>query len=174
MSEKPTAGSTTDSALRRFREYTAAALATIVILGTVVMMVVALFHIDTSDRFGRIKDLLLLLNPLLGVIIGYYFNKVSTEARAESAEETAQNATLSAQQAIEARNAAETEARAAQSKAEEALSTLSEVSRAADDVLAQMPATPRTLGVDEEGRPTEDARLELRAALAHARRITGS
>lgn len=68
---------------------------------------------------------LLIVNPLLGVVIGYYFNKVSTEARAESTESTAQSATMSAQQATEARNAAEAEAQAARSEAEEALCRLS-------------------------------------------------
>ncbi len=175
MSEQPSLDVRTGSALRRFREYVTAFIAVIVILSTIVMMIVALGYVDSSDdQFSRVKDLLLLINPLLGVVIGYYFNKVSTEARAESAEATAQSASLGAQQATEARNVADAAAQAARAEAEEAVSTLSEVSRAAEQVLSQMPApAPGILGVDESGIPVEDARLELLTALARAKRITG-
>lgn len=170
MSEKPSV----KSDLRRFREYVAAAIAVIVVLGTVVMLITALCYVDSSDQFAHVKDLLLIINPLLGVVIGYYFNKVSTEARAESAEATAQSAALSAQQATEARNAAETEAQAAKSKAEEAVATLSAVSQAAEKVLPQVPApAPGVLKAGEEGLPVEDARLELQVALARAKRLIG-
>jgi len=172
MSEKPSATGSADCGLRRFREYVAAGIAIAIIVGTIVMMITALGYVGFSDQFARVKDLLLIVNPLLGVVIGYYFNKVSTEARAESAEATAQSAALSAQQATEARNAAETEAQAARTEAEEAMSTLSAVSQAAEKVLSQAPVT-RTLGVGEEGEPVEDARLELQVALARAKRVTG-
>jgi len=173
MSEKPSATGSADSSLRHFREYVAAGIAIIVILGTLVMMIMALRYVGSSDQFARVKDLLLIVNPLLGVVIGYYFNKVSTEARAESAEATAQSAALSAQQATEARNAAETEAQAARTEAEEAMSTLSAVSQAAEKMLSQAPA-PGVLGVSEEGEPIEDARLELEVALARAKRVIGN
>ena len=172
MSEKPSEANTSD--LRHFREYVAAAIAMIVILGTVVMLIMALRYVNSSEQFARVKDLLLIINPLLGVVIGYYFNKVSTEARAESAEATAQSAALNAQQASEARNIAETEAQAAKSKAEEAVATLSAVSQAAEKVLTQVPVpAPGVLKAGDEGQPVEDARLELQVALARAKRITG-
>jgi len=174
MSEKPTAEVTAGTGMRRFREYVTAALAAIITLGEIVILVMALLYTGSSDEFARVKDLLLIINPLLGVVIGYYFASKSGEARAESAEQTAQTATLSAQQAIEARNAADADAQAALIEAEEATSTLLEVSQAAESALAQMPApAPATLGVGEEGTPVEDARLELRVALARAKRITG-
>ena len=172
MSEKPPAEVTADRAMRRFREYVTALIAVIVILGTIVIMIIAVNHIDSSDQFARIKDLLLLINPLLGVVIGYYFSKVTSEARAESAESAAQTATLSAQQAIEARNVAAAEAQAAMLEAEEATSALIEVSQAAESALAQAPALG-TLRAAEEGGPAADVRLELQAALARAKRITG-
>lgn len=173
MSEKPSAKGPADSGLRHFREYVAAGIAIVIIVGTIVMMVLALGYVDSSDQFARAKDLLLIINPLLGVVIGYYFNKVSTEARAESAEATAQSAALSAQQATEARNAAEAKAQAAKTEAEEAMSTLSAVSQAAEKVLSQAPA-PGVLRVGEEGEPVEDARLELQVALARAKRVIGN
>ena len=172
MSEKPPVAITTNADLRHFREYVAAAIAMIVILGTVVMLIMALRYVDSSEQFARVKDLLLVVNPLLGVVIGYYFNKVSTEARAESAEATAQSAALSAQQASEARNTAEAEAQAAKSQAEEAITTLSAVSQAAEKVLPQVPApVPGVLKAGEEGAPVADDRLELRVALARAKQL---
>ncbi|MEA3397659.1 MAG: hypothetical protein U9R05_09390 [Chloroflexota bacterium] len=174
MSEKPPVAVTTNPDLRHFREYVAAAIAVIVVLGTVVMLITALRYVNSSDQFTRVKDLLLIINPLLGVVIGYYFNKVSTEARAESAEATAQSAALNAQQASEARNSAETEAQTAKTEAEEAMSTLSAVSQAAEKVLSQAPApAPGMLKAGDEGLPVEDARLELQVALARAKRIIG-
>ncbi len=177
MSEKPPVAVTTKSDLRHFREYVAAAIAMIVVLGTVVMLITALRYVryvDSSDQFTRVKDLLLIINPLLGVVIGYYFNKVSTEARAESAEATAQSAALNAQQASAARNTAEAEAQAAKNKAEEAITTLSAVSQAVEKVLPQVPApVPGVLKAGEEGLPVADARLELQVALARARRLIG-
>jgi len=76
MSEKPPVEVAADSGLRRFREYVAAMIAVIVMLGTIVMMIIALRYVNSSDQFSRAKDMLLLINPLLGVVIGYYFNKV--------------------------------------------------------------------------------------------------
>lgn len=170
MSEKPSVEATSDRALRRFREYVTAAIALIVILGTIVMMIVALCY---SSTFDQVKDLLLVINPILGVVIGYYFATKSTEARAESAEATAQSAALNAQQATEARNAADAEAQAATIEAQEATAVLTEVSQAAEKVLSQAPATaPGVLRVGEEGEPVKDARLELEVALARAKRFT--
>ena len=161
-----------DAILRRFREYVAATIALVIILGTVVVVVFALGYTDNPDRFARVKDLLQIIVPLLTFVLGYYFNKASTEARAESAEATAKNATVNAQQATEARNKAETEAKAATSQVQEAKSALMEVGQAAEKMMAAGPApTPGTLGVDESGEPVEDPRLEFQVAWARAKRI---
>jgi len=54
-------------------------------------MIAAAFY-----QYARVKDLLLFINPLLGVIIGYYFNKVSSDLRAETAEMAARTASVTA------------------------------------------------------------------------------
>jgi hypothetical protein len=160
-----------DPIMRRFREYVAAIISLTIIIGTVVMMIIALNHVDAPDeRFTRVKDLLLFINPLLGVVVGYYFNKVTSEARAETAETTAQSAMASAQLAAEARNAADTEAKTAKGEAEEAKSALKEVGEAAEKMAAQAPAAT-TLGVDESGEPIEDPRLEFKMAWSRAKRL---
>lgn len=162
----------TDREMQRFRERVAAAIALTVIAGAVVMMVIAILNIDT-ENFERIKDLLLFVNPLLGVVIGYYFNKVSTEARAETAETAASTAMASAQREAVERQAAAAQAEANRERMQEARSTLAEVAEAAEAVLAQesRPRGPGVLGAESSGESPIEARLALQAALARARRM---
>src|SRR5262245_37539536 len=124
MSDLPSsnpAPNSVDASLRRFREYVAAGIALLVVLGTFGMLIAAFWYIDSNESFARVKDLLLIVNPFLGVVIGYYFNKVSTEARAESAENTARTATASAQQAVTRAEVAENTAQTAQANAQQAV-----------------------------------------------------
>jgi phosphate/sulfate permease len=74
------------------REWISAGLATIVVVGSILMIAFAYSHIGDSETFTRAKDLLLFINPILGVVIGYYFNRATSEARAEHAERTAEAA----------------------------------------------------------------------------------
>ena len=161
-----------DSALRHFREYVAAAIALVVIVGNAAMMVVALGHIDSTEAYPRVKDLLLLVNPLLGVVVGYYFSKVTTEARAEKAELAADQASISAQTAMEARGLAEIEAKTARLEAQQAKAALMEVGQAGERLLAHVSAEEAGLrGEGEEGEETRaDPRREFEAAWAYAKR----
>ncbi|MBC8076388.1 MAG: hypothetical protein H7Y32_09970, partial [Chloroflexales bacterium] len=155
---------------RRLRETMAAFIAGVVVLSFVVMTGLAFFYTDNNETFTRAKDLLLFINSVLGVVIGFYFNKVSTEGRAESAENTARTASANAQQAVEeraeataqatqataqatqatqvatqaeqARQEATQQAAQAQQQADEAVSLLGDVSASAQAVLSQ----PRPAG----------------------------
>ena len=156
--------------MSRFRERVAALIALLVILAALTMAVIAFRYIGDSEKFARAKDLLLIINPVLGVVIGYYFNKVSTEARAESAESTARSATADARRAAESREEAEELARAARGEADETRGRLDDLSRAAERALAQRPSRGVAMATaSEAGKPTEDAWRELEAALARAR-----
>ena len=158
----------------RFRERVAALIAGLIILGSVVLMVCTFSTIGEKEKFERAKDLLLIINPILGVVIGYYFNKVSTEARAESAESTARAASETAREASEARYKAEQVADAASGEAQDARTHLEDVSQAAEKLLAQPPSSPAgTLRASEPDRTAGDARSELEAALARAKSIRG-
>jgi hypothetical protein len=172
LPEKPTPEAVADPAIRRLREYVSALMALIVVLGTVVMVIQAFSHLGTPDEFARVKDLLLFVNPLLGVVIGYYFNRATSEARAETAETAAKGAMANAQEAAEARNMAEAEAKEAKGKAQEIKSALKEVGQAAEKMMAQAPAPAvGVLGAEEGGEPVEDARLELKMAWNRAKRL---
>ena len=172
--EQPVVGVEPDPVVRRLREFVSAGIALAVILGSVVMLIQAFNYLSSPEEFDRVKDLLLFINPLLGVVVGYYFNRAISEPRAEKAETAATAAMATAQQASEARNQAEAEAEAAKGEAEEVKETLKEVDEAAEKMLAQMPAPAvGVLSVDgEPGEPAAaEARLELQMALRHAKRL---
>jgi hypothetical protein len=105
------------------------------------------------------------------VVIGYYFNKVSSDARAETAETAVSTAVVSAQQATVVRDAAVAEAEATKADAMEAKSSLQELTQWAGDMVAQVPteaeAGPKTLGVEEGAAPSPDLlRLRMQGVLA--------
>lgn len=174
--------STTDIVLRWLKEGVAALIA-IILVGCLVLMVRQAFQVlnagEKDPSFDRVKDLLLFINPLVGVVIGYYFNRVSTEARAENAERTARGATTTAHQAEAARGEAEAEAVASRTEAVEARSVLEEVIPAAEDVLSRMPAPPPAPLAGAAGAgggapdPLAGARANLLAALERARAVAG-
>lgn len=178
MSEKPSpqrdVGTEPDPVVRRLREFVSAGIALVIILGSVIMLIQAFSFLTSPEEFDRVKDLLLFINPLLGVVVGYYFNRVVSEPRAEKAETAATAAMATAQNASEARNQAEADAEAAKGEAREVKDALKELDEAAEKMMLQVPAPSMgVLGVDEEaGEPTAaQARLELQMALRHARRF---
>ncbi len=177
--------------LTHFKEYVAATIAVVVVVGMVIMMTIALFTTGDDVQFSRIKDLLLIINPLVGVVLGYYFNKVSTEARAENAEATAQSAVANAQEAGKARDNAMVEVQAAKSEtdkaktdlatshqhAEEMQGAFQDVSQAAEKVLGEASTQQESIlsGASRggPGEPAGEALQELQAALRRAKRVMG-
>ncbi len=151
---------------RRGREVTTALLALIVVAGTLVLIAKAFAFVsvdDTKDQsFRHAKDLLNIVLPLLGVVLGYYFNKASTETRAETAEKSVQTATVAAHQANEAR-------RDAEFQIERTKESLSEVSNAAERLLGTQAAALETLGADSSADSAVHI-TELKAALNRAKR----
>ncbi len=173
-----------ETVLRWLKESVAALIGLALVVSLMYMLSSAFDHLRAGKddpSFDRVKDLLLFINPLVGVVIGYYFNRVSTEARAENAERTARGATATALQAETARSDALSQAEQNRVEAETAKSALDQVIPAAETVLSQMSAaTPGgsgDLGVAESAgiasRDTlSEARLNLRLALERARAVT--
>jgi hypothetical protein len=160
-----------DAPLSRFREGIAALIAVVVVAASLTLLFLGFGHIGEKEQFDRAKDLLLIVNPVLGVVIGDYFNKVSTEARAENAENTARHATADLRKAAEERQQAQAVAAAAKTDAEDTRGALEDLSRAAERVLAEKPI--RSAGIlsgPEGGLAADDPRKELEEALARARR----
>lgn len=131
----------------------------------------------TDPSFDRVKDLLLFINPLVGIVIGYYFNRVSTEARAENAERTARGATATALQAEAARGEAQSLAEKNKGDAVAARSALEQVIPAAETLLSQTASAPAAGVADAEDdgatftEALSEARLNLRMALERARAV---
>ncbi|MBP7146990.1 MAG: hypothetical protein KBD01_05560 [Acidobacteria bacterium] len=157
--------------LTRLREYVTAGLAALVVVGSLSLVIIALGYVDTPESFARVKDLLLIVNPVLGLVLGYYFNRTTTEARAEHAERTAEIASRTASESLEARRRAETDAQAARSQWNEMRSTLEDVSTAASDMMNQAPPASRTLGGEPGTGRDDETRLALQVALARAQRL---
>jgi hypothetical protein len=165
----------------RFRERVTAVIAGTIVAGTIFLITAAAWLASSNEAYARVKDLLLFVNPLVGYVIGYYFTKTTTEARAESAEATAKAATLSAQQAVQAQSQAESRAEDAQSKAQtaqaqahEARVTLSELAVATEQYVAQtQPAhAPAVLGgPGADTAAAEPPGAALHAVLERARRV---
>lgn len=179
------APSATDIVLRWVKEAVTASIGITLVVCLVTMLWKAFGFLgrEQSDpSFQRVKDLLLFINPLVGVVIGYYFNRVSTEARAENAERTAQGATMSALHSEAARGEAQSRAQLSKVEAEEAKSALEEIIPAAQTVLSQMPPLPllqppsalagvaSTSGAASDA-PLTEARVNLQMALERARAV---
>ena len=182
MSNQPAPVVKAENPLQRFREYVAALISLLIIGGALFMLAQAFRFVASDDgSFERVKDLLLFINPLLGVVIGYYFNKVSTEARAESAESSALSATATAQDAMQQRQEAVADAEQAKQAVGEMQDTLVEVSAAAEQMASQVDAAgggagsglvggTLSAGGEAGGADWAQSRAELNAALARARR----
>lgn len=160
------------------REMTATAIAAVIIIGFVVLVAASTQAAGNSGEFTAMKDLLTFVNPLAGVVVGFYFTKAAVEPRAERAEAAAKTALNeasvaqhSAEEAQHARTTAEIGAERARHRAENAIAAVETVTEAADRVLrASATAGPPVLS--GSGTPTAKPELDaLRDAVAMARRL---
>lgn len=170
----------------RWLKESVAALIALSLVGCLLFMIRYAFgHLNAGKddlSFDRVKDLLLFINPLVGIVIGYYFNRVSTEARAENAERTARGVAATAFQAEAARGEAQSLAERNRTEAEAARSALGHVIPAAETLLSQTaansPGAASNLNVGEAGEDgiaspgsLSEARLNMRVALERARAV---
>jgi hypothetical protein len=162
----------------RLRDVTTAVVAAVVIAGFVALITATALLVGNNTEFSNMKDLLAFVNPLAGVVVGFYFTKAAVEPRAEEAETAARTARddataaqVVAAGAQEARGNAERDADRARQQAREATVAAETVAEAADQVLQASAARPETLGGG--GVPPAAPSLDgLRAAVAVARRLT--
>ena len=155
----------TELKLSRFREYVTAALALIILATTVILILLSLKYTNNSESFSRVNELLETLIPLLTFVLGYYFNKTSTEPRAEKAEETARTAN-------EARARSDSDAQIAKNETRNVESALAELEQSTEKYLSRVSSpVPGTLGEEPDQKESEEKlRLELQAALLRAKR----
>ena len=151
-----TAADPTPGWLPVIREVVAGVLSLIVITAFVVLLTRALDRTAKPDEFGPVKDLLGMINPIAGLVIGYYFSRVTSEARAERAEAAVVVHSRTANDAIAAQHEAESQARTASS-------ALAELASAADAV---KPASTLE-SVRSDDTASARARLDMALARAH-------
>ncbi|MBK9052804.1 MAG: hypothetical protein IPL78_18385 [Chloroflexi bacterium] len=163
--------------MRQFRERVSSLLAGLIVVVAVIVLLVAvatgLRAEEPGQAFTNVKDVLGFLNPLLGVILGYYFNKVSSENRAENAEKTARIAAANAQQADDERQAMWQQAQQIEQQMKQMRVFMAELTQAAQAMLdhpQSEEAVSFALG-DETGQPQADDKrvLELWRAVENAR-----
>ena len=76
------------------REQTMFQIAAAMFAAFFVLLIAALVFISDEGRFGRVRTLIDIVAPIVGIIVGFYFNKVATEPRIESAERREEDANV--------------------------------------------------------------------------------
>jgi Tfp pilus assembly protein PilO len=88
----------TDSALSKIRESAAALLALMIAAAFMIAMGYAFYYVGDAS-FTQAKELIGIVTGLMGVVLGYYFQKSSSDTQIEHATKTAEDATKQAAKA---------------------------------------------------------------------------
>jgi hypothetical protein len=115
--------------------------------GVMIVITYAVLVWAADPIYNRAKDLLLFINPLIGIVIGYYF----TKGRAEKAEAAAQTAEGE-------KRVAEGQAEQAKTESTEAMGALQTLKDAAQDLLSGPAGAVKAKSLDpleavERGEP---------------------
>jgi hypothetical protein len=159
----------TQLSLERLREYIAGGLAFAIVVGFLLTGVIAVLNLPSAEQFQRAKDLLLVINPFVGVVIGYYFSKVSSDARAASLQRAADAASQIAIEAAKDRERAEQQAQVAKNQADQMRGALSEMVTATETAKVAQPGNLGTLTPEQEATNAENE-IQFRVALERAKR----
>jgi hypothetical protein len=82
------------------RELITNVLGALIVLVTLVIAIVTIFSVGNASTYAAAKDVLLFMNGLVGVVLGYYFGRVPADARADKAESEAKKANNGRDQVI--------------------------------------------------------------------------
>lgn len=160
----------TELLLEKWRELFAGVLAVLIVLGMFGVCWVAVQSLANPAQFQGAKDLLLIITPFVGVVLGYYFNKVTSDARAGALQRAADSASQAASNAMTDRDRAEAQAKTAQAQAEQMRSALSDVVTAADAAKTEQPGNLGVLGVEGGQAASNAQQIQLMVALERAKR----
>jgi hypothetical protein len=162
-----------DSRLPFVREVTAGLLALTVMLMFFYLMNRALGTLPSGAKaadFVPIKELLAIVNPVVGLIIGYYFSRATTEARAEKAEEAAKTANDTANKAQQTATVAEQGKTEAQAQAQNVKGALQSLVGAVEG--SRIHSDGERASSTDEVR-ARAAQLQLLLAIERARGVLG-
>lgn len=158
-----------------------AGLIAIVFATAFLLLIVSAYGKHADEKaFAAIKELITIVNGVVGVIVGYYFSRMTTEARAEKAETTAAKATDAAGKATEAASKAIETAKEANvavetaKQAEHVLKArLTTLADSATEVMG-MTTMPSTKSADGTKSAESASLARLRDAVRQAERALGS
>jgi hypothetical protein len=161
------------SLLALVREFMAGMLGLTVMIAFFVLLTRALGSLPSGAQasdFVPIKELLAIVNPVVGLIIGYYFSRATSEARAEKAEAAATTANDSA------RTAQQTAANAQQAKTQS-----EEEAKKAKNALQSLVGAVEGSRIQSDGEhastlapaAAREADVQLRVAMARAKEVLG-
>jgi hypothetical protein len=148
--------------LAMIREIFAGILAAVV-MGLFLLLILRALDRAAGTEFTSIKELLAVVNPTVGLVIGYYFSRVTSEARAERAEASAVAAGRSALESAQARAHAEASLDGTRHKAEEARSALA-------DLVGAVAARNAPSALEARDRAGDDS-VSLEIALHRAQQV---
>lgn len=91
-------GRSTEQEMQVFKERVTAIIGLALVTLTVVTFLYMVFAIlGNSNQLAAAKDIMTMILPLTGVVLGYYFGRVPADARAAQSQEKADNATAQAE-----------------------------------------------------------------------------
>jgi hypothetical protein len=82
------------------RELVTSILGALVVLVTLIIAIVTIFSVGNASTFAAAKDVLLFMNGLVGVVLGYYFGRVPGDARADKSDNEAKTANSERNQVV--------------------------------------------------------------------------
>jgi len=74
------------------KELIAGIMGVLIVLVTLVVAISTIFTVSNAETHAALKDVLLFMNGLVGVVLGYYFGRVPGDTRADRAESQAKTA----------------------------------------------------------------------------------
>lgn len=151
--------------LPAIRETFAGIIAIVFATTFLILVFTAYQHYADDKAFSAIKELITIVNGIVGIIVGYYVSRMTTEARAEKAEATALQSADTAGKAAEAAGKATEAAASATQKEREATGQLTMLTAAAREVLPTDPGGIQAKRALEAGQPDPAALARLSEAI---------
>jgi len=125
--DKRGSGWTPEQVMQVLKELVTAALGLLLVGYTLVLANNAYDFVGDSQKMGDAKDVLLIMQGLAGVVIGYYFGRVPADARATQAQAQATTATAQAAQAQQQATTATAQAEQVSAQAEQAANNVERI-----------------------------------------------
>lgn len=89
-----------DKQIATWKEILTGVLGILIVLATLITVIFTIASVNNQTAFSAAKDVLLFMNGLVGVVLGYYFGRVPADVRADKAESETRTANRSREQVL--------------------------------------------------------------------------